>query len=690
MEEQRPRTARGGSGLRPPPGFENLAPRRDLDAGEVSEPSPPTATGAVYGIFPFPSPFPTSSSSSSSSTTSPSGSKTSSNFARALSEYHAREKMESSTNAWFTGHHHAAMVAVMKKKFQEILDYDKTKNRKILHLDWVAANPTDPANQKDAAPIGGLGYEERQLSNSVARCVMRITHEVEDWDPRVGWNRTMLYGDWLHDRKGLRQYFVEFQIKRISGADEELLELSGIDPNAVWLSLHDENAPAIEPAKLPAPPPTFRALPNPPMVGMSTNAEVDRAPAPAPVPASASSLEVPTSSTDKGKGKAVSEAQVDNDDSPAPRSALDLDREQVTINEPTSSADSAQPPAHPSKLDQLADIALSTGNAGAAAVTSAAANEEDETPPRIGIPHSQPLPTTGSFDSLNPPAEEDARPASASSTLSTDSTDESLNEGGQDPTHGEQHPIYLAGEAASSSARSDYSVMTPADQLPMRSAAQLAAYQAEWERCFAAKEAEIAQRYRFNADPAFLERRRKSFVYAVRVVAIPDRGHVTNVFTGPPAKDRYGTLIAQGGWVVPPLEERVARRDQHRRAYRNKGAKPGKYEGPPYPRIDCAVPCRFDWSGDQMPRYFGQAAPVWREPAEPCLEDVYWMVWQLLAGRQFVGFNPGAGFGASRSDIAGNKELLDQCPFKSPSTEALYHAASYPRPREIQDPKVST
>lgn len=40
------------------------------------------------------------------------------------------------TNAFFFGHHHGQMVALMKKKHQEILAFDKTGNRKILHIDW--------------------------------------------------------------------------------------------------------------------------------------------------------------------------------------------------------------------------------------------------------------------------------------------------------------------------------------------------------------------------------------------------------------------------------------------------------------------------------------------------------------------------------------------------------------------------
>lgn len=51
------------------------------------------------------------------------------------SDFSDREKMDV-TNAFFFSHHHQQMVATMNKKFQDLLDYEKTKNRKILHVDW--------------------------------------------------------------------------------------------------------------------------------------------------------------------------------------------------------------------------------------------------------------------------------------------------------------------------------------------------------------------------------------------------------------------------------------------------------------------------------------------------------------------------------------------------------------------------
>lgn len=43
--------------------------------------------------------------------------------------------MENS-NAFLQGHHFAQMVDLMKHKYQHILDYETTKNSKIVHLDW--------------------------------------------------------------------------------------------------------------------------------------------------------------------------------------------------------------------------------------------------------------------------------------------------------------------------------------------------------------------------------------------------------------------------------------------------------------------------------------------------------------------------------------------------------------------------
>jgi hypothetical protein len=457
----------------------------------------------------------------------------------------------------------------------------------------------------------------------------------------------MFFGDWLNDHKGFRQFFIEIQIKRISGADDALLEKCGISPEYVWLSLHDDKAPAVTPI---VPPPIVtqelrsqapaRELPTPGQTSCQTIPEVEEdvpeveqeefvAPAPPP------SMETPTCSADKGKGKAVAPQDQAASVNPSPGIV---------------SSESAQAPQQRTPLPNIGNLALAQ-QAEADVLPSVEASA-----PRTGIPRSLPLSNTGSFDSLE-----------ATESEISASTDSSYEDEGT---------VYLADNV------DPFAALIPAHRTPAASAADLHRHRQEFEQRAYAKRDELRRIFHFIEDPAFIERKNKSFVYAVRMVAIPDRGNVVNDFTGPRIDDRYGTLIAQGGWVVPPLEERVKWRDEHKRSYRNKGAKLGKYEGLPRPQVQNAMPLRLDWSGGLEPRYFGPAPPVWRELCDPCLEDIYWMVWQLVSGKQFLGFNPGTGFGANRRDPAGDESLLNQCPFKIPSAEALYHAASYPRGKE--------
>ena len=57
-------------------------------------------------------------------------------------------------------------------------------------------------------------------------------------------------------------------------------------------------------------------------------------------------------------------------------------------------------------------------------------------------------------------------------------------------------------------------------------------------------------------DPEFLARKAKSFVYAVRVLAFRATAS-NNWLTGSPPRDRRATMLDMGGWVAPPLEERM-------------------------------------------------------------------------------------------------------------------------------------
>lgn len=52
----------------------------------------------------------------------------------------------------------------------------------------MVGNPSDPANMESTASssgAGGMSFQDRMLSNSVARSVMRITHGLDEWDEKM-------------------------------------------------------------------------------------------------------------------------------------------------------------------------------------------------------------------------------------------------------------------------------------------------------------------------------------------------------------------------------------------------------------------------------------------------------------------------------------------------------------------------
>ncbi|KAL2130986.1 hypothetical protein VTI74DRAFT_5689 [Chaetomium olivicolor] len=537
-----------------------------------------------------------------------------------------------STNAWLFGHHHEQLVSNMKKKFQDLLDYEKTKNHKVLHLDWVAGNPKDPIHKDGSkvAPSSSMAQEELGLSAMVTGTPMQNAHGGDLWDEKETWNKAMFFGDWLCDHKGVRQFYIELQVKRISGEDDALLQKCGISSELSWLSLYNENAPTIKPIILP-PLPISQ-------------------PGPSQVP-----RELPT------PRPAVEEAipEVEEKDSAAPRPAMDISRRDIVV----SSDSVAQPSKQRIPLPTTGNPFL---HARAAAVdTNSPSAGPSEA--RASIPRSDPLPNTGSYDSLNETATSEPSDTIHESFYDDQATVQ------DEASYQDEGTIYLGEDM------DPFANLVGAHQMSVLSAAELHARRSDFNRDAVAKLDELERITAFHKDPGFIARKKKSFIYAVRIIAIPDRGDIVNQFTGPPVHNRYGTLLGTGGWVVPPLEERIRYRDKHKRAYRNKGAKLGKYEGLPYPSVQNAMPLRFDWSGDLNPRYFGPAAPLWRELCDPTLEDVYWMAWQLIAGKQYLGFRAGYGFGVDRRRCEGDQALLKECPFKSPSAEALYHAASYPR-----------
>lgn len=170
----------------------------------------------------------------------------------------------------------------------------------------------------------------------------------------------------------------------------------------------------------------------------------------------------------------------------------------------------------------------------------------------------------------------------------------------------------------------------------------------------------------------------KSDIYIVRVVAIPaPPGSYQNTFKGPRDEHRHYTLLAQGGWIAPPMEERLRHREHNAEKY-------APYFSPAYkkPRVypDAAAVAISDPIGAILPpTAFGDPAEIWMEVAEPTKEDVFWMAFQLVSGRVYKGHRLGGGFGQVRHELREEEReaTLAMCPFSSPSPAAINHSANY-------------
>jgi len=526
------------------------------------------------------------------------------------------------TYAQLSPHHRLQMLDIMKKKFSDIQEYEKMGIRNIMHLDWAAGNPKDPLNTRD--PLGdagdvnpeGLSDEDRVLHDQLVELVTAFVNDAQGPQRDDEWSKAMFFGDWMQNSTGENMYFVEIQIKRISGADDSLLKRCGINPYYVWLPLAEDGNDDLNLSS------SMQGCGNtlPPLVNLPSGGHGDvyrdtSAEPPSSQQSGGARLTLPPIGTFLTPTRRI----------PSLGDVIRSARERKMNNPEGAVKETAKPP-----IDPRLETSDSINKPDSASDSKEMATSTDSAEP-TGIPRS--LPDISMKQS-----------PSWGSTVTTcgDSEDEST----------------------SASAIFSNKKSTNIREL-------LAIQKAAGRR----QEKNLEELLR---DPAFESRKKNSFVYAVRVVAIPDRCHVLNTFNGPDREERYATLLGSGGWVVPPLEERIK---WHNDCKENRPVMQDMPDtnstGAGKPQVCRAAPICLDWSGSTSPRYYGESAPLWRELADPCLEDVYWMVWQLFAGRQFVGFRSGTGFGQKPLSTRGDSNLVNMCQFKSPSDEALRSSARF-------------
>ena len=168
----------------------------------------------------------------------------------------------------------------------------------------------------------------------------------------------------------------------------------------------------------------------------------------------------------------------------------------------------------------------------------------------------------------------------------------------------------------------------------------------------------------------------KSFVYIVRLVACKFE-------TGKPCGSYL--VMRTGGWVVPPMEERLRLYEGNWSSPETSLTSSGAFSNVeavslPKPGISRAL-SRSPSSvitnirGANLCR--GQTPEVWTQLADPAVEDVLWMASKLITGSLYKGFREGAGTGLDMS-IPSNREFIrlwaDNIRYKSPSNSALVHS----------------
>lgn len=517
----------------------------------------------------------------------------------------------------------------------------------------------------------------------------------------------MFFGDWLYSDNGQREYYIEIQIKHVSGEDDELIRNLGMNPNQVWTGMglvkdSDSKVSAVKPEKsfLSSLAGTHAGFPRS-FSEESDNEELEddatlaltnvrrRRPLPS-TPTRASP------SADKTCGDTTPKTvHVGSEDT-------DLRSSTAAGNSPGSRWNpfsSSRRTTASSKSEQGTAVSPSTDQAPpsprpgfARRFSSRSPQPDSDRPVGTGIPRSKPLvPHSTSFDSID---------GDGDTIMSDEIVGEAEDNGGGDTYEGDttQSEIVIPGTPSltpsPSSSPIKYLSDSDKDQTGESSASKEKPNPRDTRHSLDSRGPGHDNPSRFctpDLDNSFAVRKKRSSIYTVRVVAFfTARSQNENGFNGPPSSQRQGTLLAHGGWVAPPFEERVAKWKadfghlplscsaipEHERKL---------HDNPPRTRCR-ALPVKFDYTIDDPPRYYGEPAPVWWDLGDPCLDDVYWMVWQLLTGRQYIGFKRGSGFGFPRTNTSGDDALLARCPFKSPSGEATVGSmikGEYIRQREI-------
>ena len=135
------------------------------------------------------------------------------------------------------------------RKFGDFVCYDCNSAMNNFHLDWVCGNPDDPE--------GPVSMKENpaliDTSEGTAKPAAKGKEKADD-SAKMRWSKANCTG--LHLCGGgvpmHATFHIEIQVKRVSGADKELLKACGVNPDIVFAGLADISS-QIKPYKVSKP-----------------------------------------------------------------------------------------------------------------------------------------------------------------------------------------------------------------------------------------------------------------------------------------------------------------------------------------------------------------------------------------------------------------------------------------------------
>lgn len=584
------------------------------------------------------------------------------------------------THAHLNYHHHHQILGLMHRKIDDIKLHEEWANYNIFHLDWSAGNPKDPnattteeLENMRAGKRKELSKEDLALHEQIAELVKSFVNEAQGPPKDDDWSKTMFFGDWITNCTNESVFFLEMQIKRISGADDDLMRRCGINPRYVWLPFahfdHDDQIPCGQSSS--------------PIRG---NEERPVSPEPR--------LRSPTGRIVGPRGKASDDTIAEYPDRPS--ASIPHSGTFSSLGEILRAAENCKF----GNLDEVLNITMQGKVDPVLPLVHGIEPERSHAETPLDNQSSEPDTTETPLENIDPillSSTDGQEPDGLPRILPNPPVEGSASWGSNIPTSG-SIPTSNDDEGSNDSFNTDDTIAKASEGFSRSShrVRNLLAYQ----KILRERREQTIEK--LMKDPDFPCRKDNSYIYCVRVLAIPEVSPISNHFTGP-VVNRKATLLASGGWIVPPMEECIKWHNddkENRAQFLNSSDDiatqyfktipgtpmphsaedidqvPDSTEELKKPYACRALPVKFDWSGNSPPRYYGEPCPIWRELAEPCLEDVYWMVWRLLSGTQYVGFRNGSGFGRPRTGTKGEQEILEHNPFESPSPEALHLSRS--------------